>query len=155
MTTTVEESIQVEVPLRTAYDQWTQFEEFPSFMEGVEQVTQLDDTHLRWTAQIAGVERTWEAEITEQKPDERVAWRSREGSENSGVVTFHRIDDATTKVMLQLDFEPEGIVESAGDALGFVKRRATGDLERFKSFIEERGAESGAWRGEVERPDEN
>ena len=148
----IEESIQVSVPVRTAYNQWTQFEEFPQFMEGVESVVQLDDTHLRWKAEIAGVEREWEAEISEQAPDQRVAWHSTEGATHAGAVTFHRLDDTTTRVMLQMDFEPEGIVEQAGDKLGFVKRRAVGDLERFKCFIEDRGAETGAWRGEVSPP---
>jgi uncharacterized membrane protein len=151
VTTTVEESVEVNVPVRTAYDQWTQFETFPQFMEGVESVVQVDDTHLHWQAEIAGVSREWDAEITEQTPDQRIAWKATTGSENAGVVTFHRIDDDTTKVMLQLDFEPEGLVEQAGDALGFVKRRATGDLGRFKEFIEARGTETGAWRGEVDQ----
>ncbi|MCB0999492.1 MAG: SRPBCC family protein [Ilumatobacteraceae bacterium] len=146
---TIEESVDVQVPVRTAYNQWTQFEEFPRFMEGVESVTQVDDTHLRWVAEIAGVSREWDAEITEQHPDQRVAWRATTGSENAGVVTFHRLDDSTTRVMLQLEFEPDGIVEQAGDKLGFVKRRAVGDLERFKGFIEERGRETGGWRGDV------
>src|SRR3954470_15454731 len=146
----VEQSVEVEVPVRTAYDQWTQFEEFPQFMEGVESVRQLDDTHLHWTAEIAGARREWDAEITEQRPDERVAWRSTSGTTNAGVVTFHRLDDARTKIMLQLDMEPEGLLETAGDKLGFIERRAAGDLERFKGFIEARGTESGAWRGTVE-----
>ena len=146
---TIEESVDVQVPVRTAYNQWTQFEEFPRFMEGVESVTQVDDTHLRWVAEIAGVSREWDAEITEQHPDQRVAWRATTGSENAGVVTFHRLDDSTTRVMLQLEFEPDGIVEQAGDKLGCVKRRAVGDLERFKGFIEERGRETGGWRGDV------
>lgn len=146
---TIEESVDVEVPVRTAYNQWTQFEEFPRFMEGVRSVTQLDDTHLHWSAEIAGVAREWDAEITEQHPDERVAWRATTGAENAGVVTFHRLSDATTRVMLQLDFEPDGVVEQAGDKLGFVKRRAVGDLQRFKGFIEGRGSETGAWRGDV------
>src|SRR5919199_788295 len=128
----IEESIEVEVPLSTAYNQWTQFEEFPRFMEGVEEIRQTDDTHLHWRTKIAGVTREFDAEITEQRPDERVAWRSTSGSRNAGVVTFHRL----------------------GDALGILKRRVKGDLERFKAMIEERGTESGAWRGEVERPDE-
>ena len=145
----VEQSVEVDVPVRTAYDQWTQFEQFPQFMEGVESVRQLDDTHLRWKAEIAGATREWDAEITEQRPDERVAWRSTSGTTNAGVVTFHRLDEARTKIMLQLYMEPEGIVEAAGDKLGFVKRRAAGDLERFKGFIEARGTESGAWRGSV------
>ncbi|HYF47170.1 MAG TPA: SRPBCC family protein [Acidimicrobiales bacterium] len=155
MTTTVEESVEVKVPVRTAYDQWTQFETFPQFMEGVESVRQVDDTHLHWQAEIAGVSREWDAEITEQTPDQRIAWKATSGAENAGVVTFHRIDDETTKVMLQLDFEPEGLVEAAGDALGFVKRRASGDLGRFKEFIEARGAETGAWRGEVDQTSTN
>ena len=132
----VEESIEVNVPVDTAYNQWTQFEEFPRFMEGVESVTQLDDRHLHWVASIAGVEREWDAEITEQHPDERVAWRATSGAENAGVVTFHRLSPDTTKVMLQLDFEPEGVVEQVGDKLGVVGRRAQGDLRRFKTFIE-------------------
>ena len=150
--TTVEESIEVNVPIRTAYDQWTQFEEFPQFMGGVESVTQLDDTHLHWSAEIAGVRREWDAEITEQHPDERVAWKATEGAENAGVVTFHHLDDSTTKVMLQLDFDPEGFVEQVGDKLGIVEGQAKDDLAKFKTFIEERGTESGAWRGDVERP---
>jgi uncharacterized membrane protein len=147
--TTIEESVEVAVPLRTAYDQWTQFEEFPRFMEGVESVTQADDTHLHWVASFGGARREWDAEITEQVPDERVAWASRGGTRNAGVVTFHRLDDATTRVMLQLEVEPEGLVEQTGDKLGFIKRRASGDLDRFKDFIESRGTETGAWRGEV------
>ena len=150
---TIEASVEVKVPVSTAYNQWTQFEEFPEFMQGVESVEQTDDTHLRWVAEIGGVRREWDAEITEQHPDERVAWKATEGAENSGVVTFHRLAPDATKVMLQLEFDPEGIVEQAGDKLGFVRRRATGDLERFKQFIEERGAETGAWRGDVARPD--
>lgn len=149
---TIEESIEVEVPVRAAYDQWTQFEEFPQFMEGVEQVAQLDATHLHWKAEIAGVTREWDAEITEQTPDQRVAWQSLDGIDNAGVVTFHRFGEGQTRVMLQLDVEPEGLVEEAGDKLGFVKRRAKGDLERFKAFIEARGVETGAWRGEVDSP---
>src|SRR5215207_7624155 len=149
---TIEESVEVHVPVRTAYDQWTQFEQFPQFMEGVESVEQVDDTHLHWVADIAGVRREWDAEITEQRPDERVAWRATDGADNAGVVTFHRIDDGTSKVMLQLDFDPEGFVEQAGDKLGIVRGRAKGDLERFKEFIEERRSETGAWRGQVGRP---
>jgi uncharacterized membrane protein len=149
---TVEKTIDVNVPIRTAYDQWTQFEEFPRFMEGVKSVTQTDDTHLRWVAEVAGVDKEWDAEITEQHPDERVAWTSTSGARNAGVVTFHRLDDGTTRVLLNMDVDPEGLVESAGDALGFLDRRVQGDLERFKQFIESRGVETGAWRGEVESP---
>ena len=148
---TIEESVEVEVPVRTAYNQWTQFEEFPQFMEGVEQVRQLTDTKVHWVAEIAGQKREWDAEITEQLPDERIAWRSTEGATNAGVVTFHRLDEGRSKVMLQLDYEPEGALEKAGDMLGMVKTRAKGDLKRFKEFIERRGAESGAWRGEVDQ----
>ena len=145
------ETVDVDVPVRTAYDQWTQFESFPMFMEGVEKVEQLDDTTLRWTAEIAGQKRTWKARITEQVPDQRIAWTSTEGAKNAGVVTFHRIDDGKTRVTLQLDVDPEGPVENIGDALGFVQRRAKGDMERFKEFIEGRGTETGAWRGTVKQ----
>jgi uncharacterized membrane protein len=146
---TIEQSIEVAVPVRTAYDQWTQFEEFPRFMEGVEDVRQIDDTHTRWRTKVAGREKQFDAEITEQTPDQRIAWTSESGPEHAGVVTFHRLDDRRTKIMLQLDAEPEGVVEKAGDALGLLERRVKGDLERFKEMIEARGTETGAWRGEV------
>jgi uncharacterized membrane protein len=146
----VVDSIDVKVPVSTAYNQWTQLEEFPRFMEGVKSVTQTDDTHLRWVAEIAGKDKEWDAEITEQHPDERVAWRATSGAENAGVVTFHRIDDETTRVTLQMDVDPEGLVENVGTGLGFLDRRVKGDLERFRDFIESRGSETGAWRGEVE-----
>jgi len=146
-----EESIDVSVPVRTAYNQWTQFEDFPQFMEGVEEVKQITDTRLRWRAEILGVEREWEAEIDQQIPDERIAWHAIDGTTNAGVVTFHRIDDGQCKVMLQLEVEPEGIVEKAGDWLGVLKTRIKGDLKRFKQFIEGRGKETGAWRGEVQQ----
>jgi uncharacterized membrane protein len=147
----IEESIDVQVPVRTAYNQWTQFEEFPQFMEGVSEVEQVDDTHLHWRAEVAGQEREWDAEITEQTPDQRVAWTNTSGASNAGVVTFHRLGDNKTRVMLQLEFEPGSLVEKAGDAVGLVRRRAKGDLQRFKEFIEARGRETGAWRGEVEQ----
>ena len=146
---TIEKSIEVNVPVRTAYNQWTQFEEFPHFMEGVKEVRQLDDKRLHWKANIAGKDEEWDAEITEQRPDERVAWRNTSGATNAGVVTFHYIDEHTTKVMLQLEYEPEGVVETVGSALGLIGRRVEGDLERFKQFIEKRGQETGAWRGEI------
>jgi uncharacterized membrane protein len=146
---TVEKSIQVDLPLQTVYDQWTQFEEFPRFMEGVEQVVQLDDTHLHWVAEIGGVKREWDAEITQQHPDQGVAWRSIDGPENAGAVVFQPQGPNSTQVTLRLDFEPEGLLEKVGDKLGFVNKRAEGDLERFKAFIESRGIETGAWRGEV------
>lgn len=147
-------SIDVAVPLRTAYAQWTQFEEFPRFMEGVEDVRQVDDTHLHWRARIGGATREWDAEITEQRPDQRIAWTSRSGARHAGAVDFHRLDDAHTRIVLDLEFEPEGVVEGAGDKLGLVGRRVEGDLKRFKAFIEDRHAPTGAWRGEVPRPDE-
>ncbi|MBA2273601.1 MAG: SRPBCC family protein [Actinobacteria bacterium] len=148
---TIEESIDVEVPVRTAYNQWTQFEEFPRFMEGVKEIRQLDDTTTRWVVEVAGQRRVFEAAITEQDPDQRVAWASVEGPSNAGVVTFHRLGEGRTRVMLQMEVEPEGPVEKAGDLLGVVKRRAKGDLRRFKEFIESRGEETGSWRGEVEQ----
>ena len=151
---TVEQSIEVNVPVTTAYNQWTQFEEFPHFMEGVEEISQLDDKRLFWRTKIAGVAREFEAEITEQHPDHRVAWKSTGGTQHAGVVTFHRLSDQTSRVTVQLDSEPEGIVEKAGDALGILKRRVKGDLERFKALIDSQGVESGAWRGEVEQPGE-
>jgi len=147
----VEESIEVSVPVRTAYNQWTQFEEFPQFMDGVESVKQLDDTHLRWVAEIGGKRHEWEAEITEQDPDQRVAWKSTDGKTNAGVVTFHRLGEAQTKVMVQIDYEPEGILERVGDAIGADERKVKGDLKRFKELIESRGTETGAWRGEVDQ----
>ena len=145
----IEKSIHVNVPVHTAYNQWTQFEDFPRFMEGVREVRQLDDKHLHWRAEIAGKDTEWDAVITEQIPDERIAWTNTSGAKNAGVVTFHRIDPQTTKLMLQLDYEPEGAMENIGSALGMVGRRVEGDLERFKEFIEARGQETGAWRGEV------
>jgi uncharacterized membrane protein len=152
--TTVEQHIDIDVPVRTAYDQWTQFEEFPTFMEGVESVTQIDDTHMRWVAEVGGARREWDAEITEQHPDHRVAWRSTDGKTNSGVVTFHRLEENRTRVMVQIDHDPEGLLEKAGTALGFDDRRVKSDLQRFKELVETRGAPSGGWRGEVENPDD-
>ncbi len=149
MSTRVEKTVLVNVPVSTAYNQWTQFEDFPQFMEGVEKVEQLTDDKLHWVTKIAGVEREFDAEITEQHPDERVAWTTMDGPKQAGVVTFHKLDPSRTKVMLQLEFEPEGIVEQAGDKLGIVKSRVSGDLERFKTFIEKRGTETGAWRGDI------
>ena len=148
----VEQSIEVNVPVTTAYNQWTQFEDFPNFMEGVDSVTQLDDTHLRWVAEVAGRRHEWEAEITEQKPDDRIAWRATDGKQNAGVVTFHRLSDDRTNVMLQLEWEPEGVVEQIGEKAGQDERQVKADLERFKQMIESRGTETGAWRGDVERP---
>jgi uncharacterized membrane protein len=121
-------------------------------MEGVEKVIQVDDTTLHWVAEIAGQNREWDAKITEQQPDERVAWTNVDGAQNAGVVTFHYLDENRSRVMLQMEFEPEGFKEKAADGLGVVSRRVKGDLERFKEFIEKRGDETGAWRGEVEQP---
>jgi len=147
---TIEKSVQVEVPVSTAYDQWTQFESFPQFMEGVESVKQLDDKHLHWKAEIGGVTREWDAEIVDQVPDERITWRAVEGAQNKGTVSFTQDQMAkTTQVTLRLEYEPEGAVEKTGDVLKIVDMRAKGDLERFKDFIEHRGTETGAWRGEV------
>jgi uncharacterized membrane protein len=149
----VTKSVDVAVPVRTAYNQWTQFEEFPRFMEGVQEIRQLSDTMTHWRTEIGGVKREFDAEITEQLPDERVAWTSTEGTRQAGVVTFHRLDEDHTRVTAQIEFEPDGMVEKAGDMLGVVDRRVKGDMERFKEFIEGRGGiETGEWRGAVDRP---
>jgi uncharacterized membrane protein len=145
----VEESLELEVPVSTAYNQWTQFEQFPQFMATVEQVRQLDDTHLHWRANVGGKIKEWDAEITEQIPDQRIAWRSTSGPHNAGVVTFHRIGENRTRVMLQMDYEPETIGEKVGDAVGAVKLTAKGNLKRFKELVEQRGSETGGWRGTV------
>jgi len=149
MASQIEQSIEVNVPVRTAYNQWTQFEEFPRFMDGVVEVRQLDDRRLFWRAKIGGVEKTWEAEITEQTPDARIAWHNVTGAKNAGVVTFHRLSDDRSKIMLQMAYDPEGFVENTGDVLGVASSRVKGDLQRFKEFIESHGRETGAWRGEV------
>jgi uncharacterized membrane protein len=149
----IESSIDVEVPVRVAYNQWTQFEEFPQFMDSVESVTQLDDTHLRWVAKVGGVRKEWEAEVTEQEPDQRVAWTSTTGARNAGAVDFHRLDDRKTRITLTMDVEPDGALEKVGDAVGVPEREVEGDLKRFKKFIEQRGAATGAWRGKVEQDD--
>ncbi|MEV4622083.1 SRPBCC family protein [Asanoa sp. NPDC049573] len=148
----VTKSVDVAVPVRTAYNQWTQFEEFPRFMEGVQEVRQLDDRTTHWRTEIAGVQREFEARITEQLPDERVAWTSTGGTKQSGVVTFHRLDAEHTRVTAQMEYEPDGMLEKAGDKLNLVDRQVEGDLKRFKEFIESRSAETGGWRGEVDRP---
>lgn len=149
----IRESVEVEVPLSTAYNQWTQFEEFPRFMEGVESVRQLDASRLFWKADVGGKTVEWQAKITEQIPDMRVAWRSVSGAKNAGSVTFDRLGDQRTRVHLELEYEPEGLVENVGDFLGVVSRRARGDLARFKEFIERRGHETGAWRGRIPSPE--
>lgn len=148
--TVVEEGIEVRVPVHTAYNQWTQFEDFPQFMEGVQDVRQHDEQHLSWRANIGGVEREWYARIVEQEPDRRIAWKSDKGAITSGVVTFHRLDEDRCRVMLQMEFDPEGMTEQVGDKLGFAQKRVEGDLKRFKEFIESRGQETGGWRGQIE-----
>ena len=144
------EDIEVAVPIRVAYDQWTQFESFPKFMAGIDRVVQVDDKNLEWTATIAGVTKHWRAEIVEQQPDDLVVWRSVEGAHNDGLVRFERLGPERTMVILQLDVEPEGLVEKAADALGIIERRVRGDLERFRDFIESRAQPTGAWRGTIE-----
>ena len=158
----VQEAVDVDVPIRVAYDQWTQFESFPHFMDGVLEITQLDDKRNHWVTKVGGVQREFDTEITEQHPDERVAWKSIGGdTEHAGVVTFHRLSDDETRVMIQIDWQPSGLVEKAGAALGVDDHRVKADAKRFKTFIEQRGTETGAWRGEVDadvtgsRPDDN
>jgi len=149
MTTRVEKSIQVDVPVTTAYNQWTQFEDFPHFMGGVREVHQQDDQRLHWVAEIAGVRREWDAAILEQVPDQKIAWAATEGATNAGAVRFEPVGATSTLVSLTLEYEPEGVVEQAGDKLGIVERQVTSDLERFKELIESEGYETGAWRGAV------
>ena len=146
---TVEKTIEVDVPVTTAYNQWTQFEEFPRFMEGVREVRQMDDTRLYWKAEVGGREKEWYARIIDQEPDRRIAWQSEQGARNGGEVSFEPLDESRTNIFLRMEYEPEDFVESTGDVLGFVSRRVQGDLDRFKEFIEARGQETGAWRGSV------
>ncbi len=147
----VQESIDLEVPVGTAYNQWTQFEEFPRFMTHVDEVRQLDDTHLHWQVTLAGKTEEFDAEVTEQIPDKRVAWKSTSGREHAGAVDFHRLDDDRSQIMVMLDTEPQGTAERAADAIGLAERQLRGDLGRFKEMIESRGQETGAWRGSVEQ----
>jgi uncharacterized membrane protein len=149
---TVIESVDVDVPVTTAYNQWTQFETFPQFMSGVESIRQVDDTHTHWTTSIDGVEREFDTEITEQHPDERIAWKSTDGTTHAGVVTFHRLGDDQTRVTAQIEWQPESVVEKVGAAIGVDDRHVKSDLLRFKKFIERQGSETGAWRGDVQRP---
>jgi uncharacterized membrane protein len=146
---TIEQSVEVNVPVSTAYSQWTQFEEFPKFMDGIKEVRRIDDTHLHWVAEIDGHAEEWDAEITEQKPDERVAWKATSGKQNAGVVTFHRISDQTSKIMVQLDWESDGMVEKLGSVIGQDDRKVKSDLDRFKELVESHGTTSDAWRGEA------
>lgn len=150
---TTTESVDVNRPIGMVYNQWTQFESFPEFMEGVERIDQKDDTHLHWVVNVGPVTREFDATVTEQHPEERVAWKSDSGPDHAGVVTFHRLDDDTTRVTAQMDVDPEGFVENIGDKLGILKSRVIGDLKRFKEFIESRPSETGGWRGDVSRPD--
>ena len=143
----VKESIEVNVPVSTAYNQWTQFEEFPKFMEGVESVEQVDDTHLRWVAEVSGERREWQAEIVEQKVDEKIAWRAADGP--NGIVTFEPLGEDTTLITVEMSYEPEGLKEKLGAKVGMDSRQVGEDLERFKQLVEALGTETGAWRGEV------
>lgn len=149
--TRFEHAIDINVPISTAYNQWTQFETFPTFMSSVKSVSQRTDTMLHWITEMGGRTKEWTAEITEQKPDGRVAWRATGGAKHAGVISFHYLNQNTTRVMLQMEYEPDGIMENIGAALGFVNRHITRDLEAFKAYIESRGFETGGWRGEVER----
>ena len=146
---TVHESIEIDAPVRDAYNQWTQFETFPDFMEGVKEVNQIDDTHLHWVAEIAGKQEEWQAEITEQIPDQKIAWRSVSGKGNAGSVTFEPLADSRTRVTVGIDHDTEGLAEKVGSALGVDDRRVKGDLERFRQLVEARGTQPGGWRGEV------
>ena len=146
---TIEQSIEVNAPVEKVYNQWTQFKEFPKFMEGVESVQQLDDKRLHWVAQIAGKRHEWDAEIYEQVPDQRIAWKSISGKPNTGAVTFDKTPNNTTRVNVKMGYEPEGAMEKVGDALGLASARVKGDLKRFKEFVERRASETGAWRGEI------
>ena len=144
---TLRESIEVDVPVSTAYNQWTQFEEFPKFMDGVESVEQIDDTHLRWKAEIGGESREWKAEILEQVPDQKVAWRAVEEHGPNGVVTFEPLGESKTQVVVEMSYEPEGLKEQLGAKIGVDSRQVKQDLDRFKHLIETLGSETGAWRG--------
>ena len=148
----IEDTIEVQVPVQQAYNQWTQFEDFPKFMDGIQSVQQLDDTHVEWVAEIRGESRQWTTEITEQRPDEKVAWKTIEGEvKNDGVVTFEPLGDAQTRVKVEMDVESDSTAENvAGDLLGVVKKQVHGDLERFKQLIESPDVETGAWRGAVQ-----
>lgn len=150
----IEESVELHVPAGVAYDQWTQFEKFPEFMAGVKEVRQLDDAHLHWRAEVAGKVEEWDAEITEQIPGKRIAWRNTSGAHNSGVVTFHRLSDDSSRIMLQMEYETAGLAETIGDAIGLLRRRIAGDLTRFKNFIEQRPGATGKWQGRIPSKDD-
>jgi uncharacterized membrane protein len=145
----VERSVEVDCPIRTVYNQWTQFEEFPRFISGVKEVVQLDDTHVHWRAEVRGKDKEWDAEITEQIPDQRISWRSTSGEENAGTVRFEPLPGNRTLVRLALGYEPAGAIENAGDALGLFTSHVENTMKDFKHYIEERQVADGAWRGEV------
>jgi uncharacterized membrane protein len=145
----IEKTVEVDRPIRTVYNQWTQFEEFPRFMDGVKSVQQLDDTHVRWRAEIWGKDKEWDAEITEQVPDERISWKSVSGAPNAGTVRFEPLGADRTRVRLVMAYEPQGAIENAGDALGALSARVQSSVDNFKKYIEERGSEDGGWRGTV------
>ncbi len=149
MDSSIVETIEVNVPVSTAYNQWTQFEDFPQFMASVHEIRQIDDKHLHWKANVAGEEKEWDVEITEQIPDKRIAWRSTSGVPNGGVVTFHKISDNLTRIALQMDYQPEGPLEKLGDAFGAVRMETRGNLQKFKDLLEKRGSETGGWRGSI------
>lgn len=151
---TINKSITVNIPLTETYNQWTQFKEFPHFMEGVKEVKQLDEKHLHWKAEIAGKSEEWNAEITEQIPDQLIAWRSTAGAKNSGMIHFYSKGSNQTEVTLDINYEPDGLIENIGDFLGLVSARLSGDLVRFKEFIETRHSATGGWRGEIPSPAE-
>jgi uncharacterized membrane protein len=149
MDSSVVETIEINVPVRTAYNQWTQFEDFPQFMASVKEIRQLDDKHLHWKANVAGEDKEWDVEITEQIPDKRIAWQSTTGVPNGGVATFHKISDNTCRVAVQMDYQPEGALEQLGDAFGAVRMELRGNLQKFKEMLESRGKETGGWRGSI------
>jgi uncharacterized membrane protein len=149
MDSSIVETIEINVPVRTAYNQWTQFEDFPQFMASVHEIRQLDDKHLHWKANVAGEEKEWDVEITEQIPDKRIAWQSTTGVPNGGVATFHKISDSTCRVAVQMDYQPEGAMEKLGDAFGAVRMELRGNLQKFKEMLESRGKETGGWRGSI------
>jgi uncharacterized membrane protein len=146
----IEKTFDINCPVRTVYNQWTQFEDFPRFMDGVKEVRQLDDTHLHWRATIAGKDKEWDAEIVEQVPDQRIAWRSTSGAPNAGTVRFEPLNKERTRVQLTMEYQPQNAIEKVGDAVGLVSKKVEDAVEKFKDLVEKRGAETGAWRGEVQ-----
>jgi len=145
----IEKTFDINCPVRTVYNQWTQFEDFPRFMDGVKEVRQLDDTHLHWRATIAGKDKEWDAEIVEQVPDQRIAWRSTSGAPNAGTVRFEPLNKDRTRVQLTMEYQPQSAIEKVGDAVGLVSKKVEDAVEKFKDLVEQRGSETGAWRGEV------